>query len=280
MTAAKKLCVIGWPVEHSKSPLLHNTMLGVLGLDYEYLCQPVPPDGLEDFLAAALAGGYVGFNATMPFKTQLAHRVDVLDPLARKLEAVNTVCIQNGKLYGYNTDCPGFIAALRGAGFDPSGKKAVLLGAGGAARAVAVGLCEAGVKSLTVCNRTPEKGAALAALYPDIMSTSPLMGPQLLDTLSEADLLVNGTSVGMAGQGEWPDLDFLAALPRDALAVDLIYHPDRTQLLARAQALGHPTMNGLPLLLHQAILALEHFTGAAIPPEAVLPALERALQVS
>ena len=236
----RKLCVIGWPVEHSKSPLLHNTMLETLGLDYEYLCQPVPPDGLEEFLARAPEMGYVGFNATMPFKTQLARRVDVLDETAKKVDAVNTVCIKDGKLYGYNTDSPGFVASLLEEGFSPRGKCVLLLGAGGAARAVAAGLCRAGV--------------------------------------SQAGLLVNATSLGMAGQGEFDDLDFLEALPPEAWVVDLIYHPARTQLLRRAEELGHPFRNGLPLLLHQAILALEHFTGRSIPPGLVLPRLHRALE--
>lgn len=274
----RKLCVIGWPVEHSKSPLLHNTMLKALGLEYEYLCKPVEPDGLEDFLAQAQAEGYVGFNATMPFKTQLAHRVDVLEPAAAKIDAVNTVCIKNGKLYGYNTDSPGFVAALLEAGFDPKGKRAVLMGAGGAARAVAVGLCEAGISHLAVCNRTVEKGRTLAALYPNIMSTYDMSPEALRSQAVEADILINATSLGMAGQGEFPDLSFLSALPKGAWVSDLIYHPAQTKLLSEAHRLGHPTMNGLPLLLHQAILALEHFTGTKIPPETVLPLLHQALE--
>lgn len=272
-----RLCVIGWPVEHSKSPLLHNAMLGALGLDYEYLCQPVKPGELEGFLEEARAGAFVGFNVTMPFKTQLAQRVDVLDPLAEKLQAVNTVCIKEGKLYGYNTDCPGFIAALREAGFDPAGRRIALLGAGGAARAVAVGLCDAGAAHVTVCNRTLEKGAALAALYPDIMSTEAAGPAGLARGAAGAELLVNGTNLGMEGSPQFSDFSFLDALAPGAVVADLIYHPAETVLLKEARRRGHPVMNGLPLLLHQAILALERFVERPIPPESVLPLLHRAL---
>lgn len=272
---AQKLCVIGDPVVHSKSPLLHNTMCRLLGLDYLYLCQTVKPDGLSGFLAGAKALGYAGFNATMPFKELLLPHLDHLDPLAAKLGAVNTVCIQDGKLYGYNTDCPGYVAALRRRGFDPKGKRAVLLGAGGAAKAVALGLSEAGAEVL-VANRTPAKAEAVAALCPGRIR--PVSWPAAgADELAQADLLVNATSLGMAGQGQFEGFDFLELLPETCLVSDLIYHPAPTELLKHAAALGLETMDGFPLLIHQAILALEHFTGQAIPVDAVLPALERAV---
>lgn len=274
---AKKLCVIGDPVTHSKSPLLHNTMCRVLGLDYLYLCQPVKPDALPDFLSAAKALGYAGFNATMPFKELLLPYLDELDPLAEKLGAVNTICIKDGRLYGYNTDCPGYIAALRGRGFDPAGKRAVLLGAGGAAKAVALGLSEAGA-SVSVLNRTLDRAQAVAALCPGQAAALPWTADTLTQVLSQADLLVNATSLGMAGQGQFDSFDFLQALPTFCLVSDLIYHPAPTRLLQEAAALGLETMDGSPLLIHQAILALEHFTGQTIHPEAVLPALETALK--
>lgn len=273
---AKKLCVIGDPVTHSKSPLLHNTMCRLLGLDYLYLCQTVKPDGLSDFLAGAKALGYAGFNATMPFKELLLPYLDELDPLAKKLGAVNTVCIRDGKLYGYNTDCPGYVAALRQRGFDPAGKRAVLLGAGGAAKAVALGLSEAGAL-VSVLNRTLDRAQAVAALCPGQAVALPWTADTLTQVLPQADLLVNATSLGMAGQGQFDGFDFLRALSGTALVSDLIYHPAPTRLLQEAAALGLETMDGYPLLIHQAILALEHFTGQTIAPAAVLPALERAV---
>lgn len=273
----QKLCVIGDPVTHSKSPLLHNTMCRVLGLDYLYLCQTVKPGGLEDFLAGAKALDYAGFNATMPFKELLLPYLDGLDPLAKKLGAVNTVCIMDGKLYGHNTDCPGYIAALRRRGFDPAGKRAALLGAGGAAKAVALGLSETGAE-VFVSNRTPAKAQALAALAPGLIRAVAPDSGAWREALASADLLVNATPLGMAGQGQFDSFDFLELLPQGCLVSDLIYHPAPTRLLQEAAARGLAVMDGFPLLIHQAILALERFTGQTIDPDTVLPALEAALK--
>ena len=150
----KKLCVIGDPVLHSKSPLLQNAMLQALGLDYIYLCQPVKAGEAARWLEAAKTAGYAGFNATMPHKEDLLPLMDVLDEDARLYRSVNTVCIKDDKVYGYNTDGQGFLQALLDAGFDPRGRRVVLLGAGGAAKAVALKLAQQRVASVTICNRT------------------------------------------------------------------------------------------------------------------------------
>ena len=271
---ARKLCIIGDPVVHSKSPLLQNAMCRALGLDYVYLCQPVKPEGLGAFLTAAKTLDYAGFNATMPFKELLIPYLDRLDPLAEKLGAVNTVCIKDGKLYGYNTDCPGYVAALRAGGFDPRGKSALLLGAGGAAKAVAVGLADAGAARIAIANRTREKAETVAGLIPGPGAVIDWNAAAMEAEAQGCDLLVNATSLGMGGQGQFADFSFLDALQKTALVSDLIYHPARTELLAQAGKRGLRTVNGLPLLMHQAILALEHFTGQAVPPEKVIPVLE------
>lgn len=275
---AQKLCIIGDPVTHSKSPLLQNAMCQALGLDYVYLCQPVKPEGLADFLAGAKALGYAGFNATMPFKELLIPYLDELDPLAKKLGAVNTVCIRDGKLYGYNTDCPGYIAALLTVGFTPRDKRVLLLGAGGAAKAVAVGLADAGAARVTVANRTRQKAQAVAELIPGQGAVTDWDAEALKEEAARCDLLVNATSLGMAGQGEFEDLDFLAALPQGALVSDLIYHPAQTELLKRAAELGYTTLNGLPLLMHQASLALQEFAQTRISPAAAIPIMTEALR--
>ncbi|MGN1003220.1 MAG: shikimate dehydrogenase [Oscillospiraceae bacterium] len=273
----KKLCVIGDPVLHSKSPLIQNTMIRALGLDYEYLCQPVKREELSSWLDRVRAEGWAGFNATMPHKEALVPYMDELDEDAKLYGAVNTVCHRNGKLYGFNTDGGGFARALAGAGIPIRGTRFVLLGAGGAAKAVTLKLVQQGAGQVVICNRTVEKAAALAAHAPDVMSTFGFSAGDLARAAAGCDVLINCTNLGMAGSPEFESLDFLDALPKDAPVCDLIYHPLETALLARARALGHPAMNGLPLLIHQAILALEHFTNTGIDAAAMLPLVEDAL---
>ena len=273
----KKLCVIGDPVLHSKSPLIQNTMIRALGLDYEYLCQPVAREELSSWLDRVRAEDWAGFNATMPHKEALVPYMDELDEDAKLYGAVNTVCHRNGKLYGFNTDGGGFARALAGAGIPIKGTKFVLLGAGGAAKAVTLKLVQQGAGQVVICNRTVEKAAALAAHAPDIMSTSGFSTEELARAAAGCDVLINCTNLGMAGSPQFESLDFLDALPQGARVCDLIYHPLETALLSRARALGHPAMNGLPLLIHQAILALEHFTQTKIDAAAMLPLVEEAL---
>lgn len=276
----KKLCVIGDPVLHSKSPLLHNAMLREMALDgdYTYDCQLVPARDLKDWLAQAPHLGYVGFNATMPHKEALVPLMDGLDEDAKLYGAVNTVCMKDGKLYGYNTDGRGFLASLEEGGFRASGKRAVLLGAGGAAKAIALKLVQAGVSALTVCNRTAAKAAALCAHAPGVMTPAGFDPDTLTRAAAEADLLVNATNLGMADtHAQFESLSFLEALPAAAPVYDVIYHPPETELLRRARALGHPAMNGLGMLLYQAIFALEHFIGVEIPAAPMAEKLKKLL---
>ena len=272
-----RLCVIGDPVLHSKSPLIQNTMIRALGLDFEYLCQPVKREELTDWLDLVRRENWNGFNATMPHKEALVPLMDELDEDAKLYGAVNTVCYKNGKLYGFNTDGGGFVRALQYAGIPIKGTRFALLGAGGAAKAVTLKLVQQGAGHVTVCNRTAKKALALAAHAPIIMSTSGFSPAELADACRECDVLINCTNLGMHGSPQFDTLDFLDALPEGAYVCDLIYHPLETALLARARTQGHPTMNGLPLLIHQAILALEHFTDTKIDAAAMLPLVERAL---
>ena len=275
----KKLCVIGDPVLHSKSPLIQNTMISALGLDYLYLCQPVPEGRAAEWLAAATLAGYAGFNATMPHKVDLVPLMDELDEDARLCGAVNTVCIRAGRAYGYNTDGRGFLRSLADAGVDPAGKTVVLLGAGGAAKAVSLALSRRGAKRVHVCNRTVERAAALCAHDPQGRMVPADFSPETLRRLAgQAGLLVNCTSLGMGGvAGEFSDLSFLDALPAECAVCDLIYHPAETAFLARASARGHQTLNGLGMLIHQAVFALEHFTGTQIDGAAMRRLVESVL---
>ena len=273
----KKLCVIGDPVLHSKSPLIQNTMIQALGLDYEYVCQPVKREELPTWLDRVRAEGWAGFNATMPHKEALVPYMDELDEDARLYGAVNTVCYRNGKLYGFNTDGGGFARALTMCNIPIKGTRFALLGAGGAAKAVTLKLVQQGAGQVTICNRTVEKAAALAAHAPDVLSVTGFSAEELASACANCDVLINCTNLGMAGSPEFETLDFVDALPKGAPVCDLIYHPLETDLLARAEAQGHPIMNGLPLLIQQAILALEHFTQAKIDAAAMLPLVEHAL---
>lgn len=277
---AKKLCIIGDPVLHSKSPVIQNAIISALGLDYIYLCQPVPRGQVKEWLSAASFAGYAGFNATMPHKEELVPLMDELDPLAKKCGAVNTVCIKNGKYYGFNTDGGGFLRALADLRVTVEGKKVLLLGSGGAAKAVAAALAETGAK-VTIANRTVRRAEDICKMDPAHLTPADFTVDSLCRLAAESHILVNCTSLGMEGtDADFEDLRFIDALSPDAAVCDLIYAPAETSLLKRAKEAGHPTTNGMGMLLHQAILALEHFTGERLDVEkakaAALAALERA----
>ena len=262
---------------HSKSPLIQNTMIQALGLDYDYICQPVKREELSAWLDRVRSENWAGFNATMPHKEALVPFMDELDEDAKLYGAVNTVCYRNGKLYGFNTDGGGFARALTMCGIPMKGTRFTLLGAGGAAKAVALKLVQQGAAHVTVSNRTVEKAAVLTAHAPEVMSAAGFSPDDLAAACAGCDVLINCTNLGMAGSPEFEALAFVDALPKGAPVCDLIYHPAKTALLARAEQQGHPIMNGLPLLIHQAILALEHFTQTKIDAAAMLPLVEAAL---
>ena len=277
---SRKLCVIGDPVLHSKSPLIQNTMLAALGLDYIYLCQSVPRGETETWLRCAAFCGYAGFNATMPHKEALVPRMDELDEDARMYGAVNTVCLREGRCYGYNTDGRGFLAALEQAGVATRGQNVLILGAGGAAKAVAPKLCQAGdARQVVVANRTVEKAAALCAgAEKGRMIPAGFAPEELRRAAEQCDLLVNCTNLGMEGTGgQFSDFSFLEALPSHAAVCDVIYAPAETELLRRARERGLRTLNGLGMLIWQAVFALEHFTQTRIDGKAMVPLVEDAL---
>lgn len=277
-----KLCVIGDPVGHSKSPLIQNTMIRALGLDYIYMAQHVARGRAGDWLQAAKVAGYAGFNATMPHKVDLVPLMDHLDEDARLYGAVNTVAIRDGKTYGYNTDGQGFLQSLLDAGIDPAGRNVVILGAGGAAKSVALKLAQQKAVQVHICNRTLSKAEELCALDADgILRPAPMDKAALEQLLPGADLLVNCTSLGMTGvDAQFEDLSFLDHLPRQAPVYDLIYSPPETLLLEQARLRGHQTLNGLSMLVCQAVFALEHFTNTKIDGQAMKKILEPILNGS
>lgn len=251
--------VMGWPVEHSLSPRLHGYWLEEYGIDGAYVPLAVAPENLAEALRALPKLGFQGCNLTLPHKEQALVVVDELSEQARIIGAVNTIAVRDGALYGTNTDAFGFIENIREQGRMPRSKtKAVILGAGGAARAVAYGLAEEGFETLTLLNRTRERAEGLAADF----SQYPI---EVVDwekrdvALEGADLLVNTTTLGMKNHPA-PDLA-LDALPKTALVTDIVYCPLKTNLLEDAQKRGNPTVDGLGMLLHQAASGFEMWFG-------------------
>lgn len=254
-----RLEVIGDPVLHSKSPLLHGAMLSQLGLELPYTAHPVAKGELSHYLAWAKTHHVLGFNATMPHKEDLIPLMDQLDADAARVGAVNTVCLRDGRLMGHNTDGGGCLSALEAHGLWPR-DTVVLLGAGGAAKAVALKLAAAGARRIWVCNRTPARAQALASADASGTLAAADFSLHTLSALcAQAQLVINCTNLGMAGCGQFQDLSFLDRLPQGAGVYDLIYHPEETQLLAQARARGLEAHNGLSMLVHQAVLSLEFF---------------------
>ncbi len=266
MMTGKAVCagVMGWPVAHSKSPQLHGHWLRRYGIDGAYIPLPVAPDGLAEAVAGLKALGFAGWNVTIPHKQAMLDHVDELTPEARAIAAVNTVIRQDdGRYLGHNTDAYGFMENLRQTrpDFEFQGKSALLLGAGGASRAVVQGLLAAGVTQLTIANRSFERAETLAGEFRQTFSQVPSLvcravaWEEVPKAAGDVQLLVNATSLGMQGK---PALDLkLDALPGTALVTDLVYNPLQTDLLAWASQRGNATVDGLGMLLHQARAGFE-----------------------
>ena len=259
----KNLAIMGWPVEHSLSPAMQNAALARAGLDYAYIALPVPPESLEKAVAGLKSMGFCGWNVTIPHKTAIMSFLDELDDSAEIIGAVNTVVHRDGKLKGYNTDAAGFLRGLEQANIDLSGQQVIVLGAGGAARAVLWGLCKAKAKKIVLGVRNPAKAEALARRFRDLAETE-IFGweePAFREEMKKAALLVNTTPLGMAPKTEeMPPVD-LSLLPETAAVYDIIYTPARTRLLREAERLGHLTVNGEYMLSGQGAEAFWLWTG-------------------
>jgi shikimate dehydrogenase len=270
LTAKGRLAgVIGWPVGHSRSPQLHGHWLARHGIDGAYVPLAVAPDRLEAALRGLSALGFRGCNVTVPHKEAAMALVDELDPLARRIAAVNTIVVRDdGRLFGTNTDGFGFLANLQAGAPDWSAGQgpAVVIGAGGASRAIIVALTDAGVPEIRLANRTRARAEKLAAEL-----GGPITVVDWADraaALGGAALLVNTTTEGMQGHAA---LDLpLDALPRAALVNDIVYVPLETPLLAAARARGHQVVDGVGMLLHQARPGFEAWFGVAPAVDAAL----------
>jgi shikimate dehydrogenase len=268
MSAVPRAFVIGWPIGHSRSPLIHNHWLKAYGIAGSYEAVAVRPEELERFVAEVMAGAFVGGNVTVPHKERLFGMIGGrADAPAGAVEAINTLYQDgSGALAATNTDIAGFLANLdaEAPGWNRAGARAVLLGGGGAARGIAYALASRGL-SVTVLNRTRARAEAIAArigggLVADDWSALPAR-------LATADLLVNATSLGMSGNPPLAiDLD---PLPRGAVVTDIVYAPLETPLLAAARRRGNVAVDGVGMLLHQAVPGFAYWFGVrpAVTPE-------------
>ena len=264
-------CVVGWPVKHSRSPVIHRFWLKELGIAGDYVVQPVEPERAQAFFADFAESGYVGANVTVPHKEVAFAAVADMEPAARSIGAVNTLWLDGRRLHGTNTDGFGFLANLdqEAPGWDSAPGAAVVLGAGGASRAVLWALANRGFAPIHLVNRTEARAETLARQFGQAIR--PAGWHELPSLLAGARLLVNTTSLGM--EGEPPLSVDLSPLPTDALVTDLVYVPLETALLAAARGRGLTVVDGLGMLLHQAAPGFERWFGGR-------PVVTRALRTA
>jgi shikimate dehydrogenase len=278
--------LMGWPVAHSLSPAMHNAAFDALGLNWRYVPLPVPPGLVEIAVKGLGALGFRGANVTVPHKRVVMPMLDVTGSNAQALGAANTLLTARdakGKLivHGFNTDSKGFVGALREGNFEPEANEdAVVVGAGGAARAVVFGLLWSGMGKITILNRSPERAQALVA---DLgrgpreairLRALPLTPETLIESTRAAHLLVNATTLGMWPHGDgsiWPDG---VPLPAHLTVFDLVYTPLETRLLRQARISGARAIDGLGMLVRQGAIAFEMWTGEG--PVSEIAALMRA----
>ena len=277
------LNVIGDPIEHSKSPVVHGLVLDALGVDSDYSRVLVKKGGLSEYVENAVKSGVRGFNLTMPHKVDIIPFLKEIDKDAELFGAVNTVSIKGGELYGYNTDARGFVLSLEQNGVDISGKSIVIFGAGGVVSTLALKLSDMGAGRIAVLNRTPEKAGE--NVYNFVKDLTPEKAEAVCEKIRglqksgaaksgtelswgetnevekrvpDCDILINATPLGMSGVGaDYEDLSFIDRLDPNASVIDLIYSPPKTKFLAYAEKRGHKIINGLGMLIGQAILADE-----------------------
>lgn len=284
--------IFGYPLTHTYSPKMHNEAFKALGLDNYYIDIPIPPHRFSRLVRSLKKSPLSGFNLTVPHKELILKALDVLDPEAKKIGAVNTVLartVKNGKhpkvrFVGYNTDAYGFREALRRvARFNVRGKSVLVLGAGGAARACVYALAKDGAGRIVVANRTVSKAERLIkhisksmGLDKKKLTAVSLRGGNLGRLLSDVRLVVNSTSLGLRPADPVPLHLRLLPKRKDILIFDLIYNPSRTKLLLEASKRGYRTLNGLPMLLYQGARSFEIWTGRSAPIHVMRKALKEA----
>ena len=262
----KKLCVIGWPINHSRSPLIHNYWIKKHGLEGSYDKHAIEPDALQSFVENFRSSGFSGCNVTVPHKETIIPFLSIVDGEAKRLVAVNTLYLKNGELRGTNTDGEGFCAHLQQSHptFQIKGGRFVVLGAGGAAKAIIGSLLDQGAKEILLVNRSSLRASNIVDQFGAGIKYLGDMPSD--DALRSCDLLINTTSLGMRGQ---PPLNVnLDALNPQSIVADIVYVPLETELLKQAKVRGNPTLGGLGMLLHQAVRGFELWFG--VRPEVTL----------
>jgi len=276
-TQTKLVGLLGQPLGHSFSPAMHNRAFNTLGLNYCYLPIEVADEDLATVTAGLAKMNFAGYNITIPHKIRIMDYLDTIDPLARAIGAVNTVTLQDGHSTGYNTDGLGFVQSLEVAsGLTVKGKSVLMLGCGGAARAIAMTLARQGASRITICNRTEHKAHTLALAVNqqgrDCCTAIPLQIGPMEDVLRDSDILVNTTSVGMHPHEEQSPIN--ETLIHDHLVVcDIVYNPPRTQLLKVAQQKGCWIVEGLGMLVYQGAAAFKLWTEREAPVEIMFDAV-------
>lgn len=273
----KRLGIIGYPIGHSISPIFQQAALDALGIDATYEKWEVTPEGVGDFVNGLRAPDSWGINITLPHKQAVIPLLDEVDEWATAAGAVNTIVNHDGRLTGHNTDGPGFLRALLvETGYDPKGTRALILGAGGAARGILLALARGGVDSLVIANRTMERAETLAKLAVEngVKSEAiPIAGNVLIKSAASADLIVNCTSVGMShGPDEQGTPLTAAEIPASAIVNDVVYTPLETPLLREAAAAGATALGGLHMLVYQGVLSFQMWTGQEAPADVMLAA--------
>ena len=255
-----RLAVIGDPIDHSLSPLVHSTILKNLGIDYEYEKVQVKKGELGSFLEYAKEKKFDGFNLTMPHKVDILPYLWEIDEEAERYGAVNTVKVKDGKLYGYNTDADGYVQSIKTLGIEIDKKNVVIMGAGGVVQTLALKTAIEGANEISIMNRTLSKAEEISKMVEIKTGKKCDFGglevAQLKEKMTNCHILINATPLGMHSVNkDFEDLSFINELPKEAVVSDLIYNPQKTTLLKKTEQLGYKTINGLGMLVFQAILA-------------------------
>jgi shikimate dehydrogenase len=275
----KRVGIIGFPARHSLSPVMQKAAFAALRLAIDYEVWETPPPDLPARLGSLRAPDVLGANVTIPYKEAALPLLDTLTPTARAIGAVNTVLHRDGVLVGENTDAPGFLRALEEAGFSPSGARALVLGAGGAARAVVYALAQSGAASITIAARRVEWARRIAEMVAAPVECIPWEAGALTKGAAGADLIVHCTPLGMAHTPYASQTPLVAdQIPPSALVYDLVYTPAETPLLREARAAGARAVGGLGMLVHQGALAFQLWTGRPAPLDTLRQAVLAALK--